>query len=216
RCRYTDLLDGLPGIATNLLADRLRELEGAGLVRRVEAPPPVATTLFELTPRGAELEPVVSALGQWAKPLMTGRHRGDAFRSHCLALPPRLYLTDREPDRAPLRIEVRTGGEPLTVETVGGEVRARPGPATNPDAVITCAPDQAMPVLTGKINLHEARAAGVTFRGDPAALRRLTSGSPAERKGRKDEAPHRRKRARENSDIDRGGTERANGASLSS
>ena len=58
-CRYTDLKDGLPGIATNLLADRLRELESAGLIRREEAPPPVATTLFHLTEAGAALLPVV-------------------------------------------------------------------------------------------------------------------------------------------------------------
>jgi hypothetical protein len=45
-CRYTDLKNGLPGIATNLLSDRIRELESAGLIRREEAPPPVATTLF--------------------------------------------------------------------------------------------------------------------------------------------------------------------------
>src|SRR6201996_4674932 len=48
-CRYTDLRNGLPGIATNLLSDRLRELEAAGLGRREEAAPPVATTLFRLT-----------------------------------------------------------------------------------------------------------------------------------------------------------------------
>ena len=54
-CRYTDLRNGLPGIATNLLADRLRELENAGVVAREEAPPPIATTLFRLTPRGEEL-----------------------------------------------------------------------------------------------------------------------------------------------------------------
>jgi Predicted transcriptional regulators len=41
-CRYTDLRNGLPGIATNLLSDRLRELEAAGLIRREEAAPPVA------------------------------------------------------------------------------------------------------------------------------------------------------------------------------
>ena len=52
-CRYTDLKDGLPGIATNLLADRIRELEAAGLIRREEAPPPVATTLVHLTEAGA-------------------------------------------------------------------------------------------------------------------------------------------------------------------
>src|SRR5215831_13850090 len=68
--RYTDLRSGLPGIATNLLADRLRELEQAGVVRRHEAPPPVATTLFELTDRGRELEPVLNALGRWGGPLV--------------------------------------------------------------------------------------------------------------------------------------------------
>jgi DNA-binding HxlR family transcriptional regulator len=60
--RYTDLRNGLPGIATNLLADRLRELEQAGIVDREEAPPPVATTLFALTPRGEELRPAVEEL----------------------------------------------------------------------------------------------------------------------------------------------------------
>src|ERR1700735_2478981 len=60
-CRYTDLKDGLPGIATTLLADRLRELESAGLIRREDAPPPVATTLFHLTDTGAGLPAVVDA-----------------------------------------------------------------------------------------------------------------------------------------------------------
>src|SRR5262249_48342186 len=54
--RYTELLDGLPGIATNLLVDRLRTLEQAGVVARDTAPPPVAATLFRLTERGEALE----------------------------------------------------------------------------------------------------------------------------------------------------------------
>src|SRR5215831_16134982 len=69
-CRYTDLRNGLPGIATNLLAARLRELEAAGVVRREEAPPPIATTLFHLTARGEELRPVLEALTRWGVPLM--------------------------------------------------------------------------------------------------------------------------------------------------
>src|ERR1017187_2932151 len=64
-CRYTDLKNGLPGIATNLLSDRIRELEAAGLIRREDAPPPIATTLFHLTAAGAELQPVLHALGRW-------------------------------------------------------------------------------------------------------------------------------------------------------
>src|SRR5256885_510160 len=60
--RYTDLRNGLPGIATNLLADRLQELERAGVVAREDAPPPIATTLFSLTSRGRGLASVVREL----------------------------------------------------------------------------------------------------------------------------------------------------------
>src|SRR5256885_16027747 len=63
--RYTDLRDGLPGIATNLLAERLRDLEEAGLVSREQAPPPVATALFRLTPRGEDVRPTVPELARW-------------------------------------------------------------------------------------------------------------------------------------------------------
>src|ERR1022692_5071124 len=69
-CRYTDLRQGLPGIATNLLADRLRELEEAGILTREEAAPPVATTLFRLTKRGKELEPALLLLDTWGAPLL--------------------------------------------------------------------------------------------------------------------------------------------------
>ena len=84
-CRYTDLRNGLPGIATNLLADRLRELERAGVVAREDAPPPIATTLFRLTPRGEQLRPVLEGLTRWGVPLMTEQNPDDAVRSHWLA-----------------------------------------------------------------------------------------------------------------------------------
>lgn len=63
-CRYTDLRNGLPGIAANLLAQRLRELEQAGIVFSEDAPPPIATKLFRLTERGVALEPVLEAIGE--------------------------------------------------------------------------------------------------------------------------------------------------------
>src|SRR6266700_2063483 len=69
-CRYTDLRTGLPGIPTNLLVDRLRELEHAGLIVREEAPPPIATALFRLTGRGRAREPARQALGHWGAPLL--------------------------------------------------------------------------------------------------------------------------------------------------
>src|SRR5436305_11702023 len=92
--RYTDLREGLPGIATNLLAERLRELEEARLVAREEAPPPVATTLFRLTPRGEELRPVIERLTLWGAPLMTVQDPKDVVRSHWLAFALESMLSD--------------------------------------------------------------------------------------------------------------------------
>ena len=61
--RYGDLRAQLPGIATNLLADRLRELEDAGLVDREELPPPVARTVYTLSETGwRKVLPVVKAI----------------------------------------------------------------------------------------------------------------------------------------------------------
>jgi DNA-binding HxlR family transcriptional regulator len=172
-CRYTDLRDGLPGIATNLLADRLRDLEQAGLVMREDAPPPVAATLFRLTARGEELEPALHALARWGIPLMVDDDADDAFRGHWLTFPVDLFLADRTPDRAPITIEVRTGEEPMYLETVDGAVHVRDGSADDPAAVLTGTPRQVLGVLTGMVDLADARAGGLRYHGDEEALRRI-------------------------------------------
>ena len=171
--RYTDLLNGLPGVATNLLADRLRELEQAGVVRREEAPPPIATTLFHLTNRGKELAPVIQELGRWGAAFVAERAEDDEFRSHWLALPFQHHLGDRTPDRPPITIEVRTGDQPMVIETVEGTVRTRAGRAEHPDAVLTGPPELIMAVLTGNLDLADARARGLEFEGDPETLFRV-------------------------------------------
>src|SRR6266513_4531586 len=99
--RYTDLQHGLPGIATNMLADRLREMEDAGIVRREAAPPPVATTLFQLTERGEELMPVLFALGRWGVALMDERG-DDEFRGYWLKYPLENLFADGSPDEPPV------------------------------------------------------------------------------------------------------------------
>jgi DNA-binding HxlR family transcriptional regulator len=172
-CRYTDLQYGLPGIATNLLADRLRQLEDNGIVSRELAPPPIATTLFRLTPRGRELEPVLGALGRWGEPLLADTPGGAAFRSHWLCLPLQLHFAEHAPVRPAVTIEVRVTDQPITVETVDGKVRVRPGPATRPDATITAPPPVALDLLMGALDLDGAVARGLEFQGDPEAFRRL-------------------------------------------
>jgi len=137
--RYTDLRSGLPGIATNLLADRLRELEAAGLVEREDAPPPVATTLFQLTERGAALEPVLSELGRWGVPLMREHQPDDEFRAQWLRLPVRMFLADHEPGRPASSVEVRADGQAAVLRAASGELTLHLGGDPKADATITAA-----------------------------------------------------------------------------
>jgi len=177
--RYTDLRNGLPGIATNLLSERLRELKDAGVVAREEAPPPVATTLFSLTPRGQALRPVLDELGAWGVPFMVeGPAPDDAFRGRWLAWPAERFLTDADPDAPPVSVELRAGdgdgADPVVVETVEGAVRARPaGAGEQPDAVLSGSPHAILGLLSGQIDVAEARRRGVRIDGEERVLARL-------------------------------------------
>jgi DNA-binding HxlR family transcriptional regulator len=172
-CRYTDLRNGLPGIATNLLAERLRELEAAGLIRREEAAPPVATTLFHLTEAGAGLEAALEALGAWGIGYMVQPADGDEFRSHWFAFPVALFLHDSDPDGPPLSIALRPGGRPAVVEISGGKVRTRLGEAASPDLILEGSPRLILGLLSAHLTPAEARERGLTISGDPIVLRRL-------------------------------------------
>jgi DNA-binding HxlR family transcriptional regulator len=172
-CRYTDLRHGLPGIASNLLAERLRNLEKAGVIAREDAPPPVATTLFRLTPRGQQLRPVLDDLFQWGLPLMTEQKPSDAVRSHWLAGALEVMLTDRRPGASPVTVELQTGDQPIVVETRDGAVHTRLGPAEDPDATLTGAPRPILGFLLGSLELADAKAAGVNWEGNLKTLNRI-------------------------------------------
>jgi DNA-binding HxlR family transcriptional regulator len=172
-CRYTDLRNGLPGIASNLLAERLRELDHAGVIEREDAPPPIATTLFRLTPRGELLRPVLEGLTRWGLALMTEQKPGDAVRSHWLASTLELMLIDRRPDASPVTVELRTGDQPIVIETRDGAIHTRLGPADGADATLTGPPKPIMGLLLGLLQPGEAKANGIDYQGDPSILDRI-------------------------------------------
>jgi DNA-binding HxlR family transcriptional regulator len=178
-CRYTDLRNGLPGIATNLLADRLRELESAGLVRREEAPPPVATTLFHLTEAGLELDPVLRAIGLWGLRFMAQPADNDEFRGHWFIFPVSYFLRDRDPGGPTVAIELRAASDPVVIEVSGGSVRARPGAAESPDLILSGEPQHIMALLSGHCTVAEATDLGLEISGDDSVLRRVLPDSPA-------------------------------------
>ncbi|MFC9092682.1 winged helix-turn-helix transcriptional regulator [Streptomyces sp. NPDC057072] len=85
--RYTDLHADLPGVSTDVLASRLKDMERDGLTTRRRLPPPGAAFVYELTAHGRDLLPVLQALGDWGAPALAERRPTDAVRAHWFALP---------------------------------------------------------------------------------------------------------------------------------
>ncbi len=177
--RYTDLRDGLPGIATNLLADRLRALHAAGVIAAEAAPPPVATTLYSLTDWGDELRPILLALGRWGSTrLMAGAKGSDAFRSRWAGIA--MEAAYSEVDLAglePVTILIDAGGDPALVTiTPYGFRTDTAAPGTDADVELRTDPEATVALLTGRLqtgDLDPDRQARV--RASQEGLRRFAA-----------------------------------------
>ena len=165
--RYAELLDGLPGIATNLLAERLRTLAESGVIERH------GDGQYALTAWGDSLREAIYALGRWAAPRMLRPPGDDAFRSHWLGhiVLARFDGTDRR--RGKVTVEIRCGEEPATLYTADGRVHLARGPATAPDVVLDGPPDAVIALLIGLTDAASSRTHGVSVAGDPRKLQRL-------------------------------------------
>ena len=173
--RYTDLRNGLPGIATNLLVDRLGEMEKAGIIEKEQAPPPVATTLYRLTERGRDLRHVLAALGRWGAPLLAHAGKNDITCGHWLALPVKLFMRDRRPQDGPLTIGVELEDEKMVLHgQADGSFAVTMGRAApHADLVLSGPPRGILGLLLHRITHAEAQKAGVRHEGNLKILQRL-------------------------------------------
>jgi DNA-binding HxlR family transcriptional regulator len=172
-CRYTDLRSGLPGIATNLLADRLREMEQTGIVVSQAEPPPIATTLFRLTDRGRALQESLLKLGQWGSPLLAKRLKSEALQPHWLVLPLKLFLIDRCPSEPKLCIELQVNRESIVIEVDKGAIEVRLGTSAHPNAVVSGQPEPILQLLSGRMTFKAAFEAGLRLKGPQQTVQRV-------------------------------------------
>jgi DNA-binding HxlR family transcriptional regulator len=159
-CRYRDLQTGLPGIPTNLLAARLRQLEEDGVVVVDEQ------NHYALTSWGEQLAEPLRALARWGAPLMDEMEDSETFRSEWLDFPVAFIFGGTKPDRPPLVVEIRAGGSPVTMQSARGEVQFRPGPAQSPDLVLTGPPPVVVGLLSGRLDQKQAEDLGASVLGD--------------------------------------------------
>ncbi len=175
--RFKDLMDGLPGISTNLLSERLKSLEARGVLRRRVLPPPAGSTVYELTPLGQGLEPALLELGRWGSQFVPPMNEEDAvlhLGSYALTL-----KTFFRPERARglhESFELCVGEEVLLVQVDDGELQVRQGAGGGAGAVIHTDVPTFLALLQGQLEPEQAVARGLAqVEGDPAALGRLVS-----------------------------------------
>lgn len=181
-CRYSDLQRGLPGIASNLLAQRLREMEDAALLFRRELPPPVASTVYSLTEGGQALRGVVRELVRWGAPLIMEALVDDEFRLHWMGLPLRFLCRDNEPDMP--RTVVRLGDlrDGCDIIADSGVIDVLPPSADRtPDAAVTGPPSILVGLFSGQVPLKIATSKGLVVDGSQASLRRILPYAPVVR-----------------------------------
>src|ERR687897_1818629 len=133
--RFTDLRAGIPKASPNVLAQRLRELERAGVVRRRKLPPPAASRVYELTEWGLELEPAVISLGRWGA-RSPSKPRDAALGVDSLVLSFRTMFDPRAADSFTASYELRLGEDRFRAVVAEGRFKIARGDDDRPDATI--------------------------------------------------------------------------------
>jgi DNA-binding HxlR family transcriptional regulator len=140
--RYTDLLEGLPGIPTNVLSTRLKELEQSGIIERRVAPAPQRGILYALTPVGQALEPAVLTLGRWGATQLEDPQPGEIVTPESVTMTLRAVFNADAAGDLTASWEIHADDLVLHLVVTGGKLGAGVGPAPGqPDLVITFKPD---------------------------------------------------------------------------
>jgi DNA-binding HxlR family transcriptional regulator len=167
--RYTDLADALPGIGTNILAGRLRHLEGAGVVRRTKLPPPAAVTVYELTSEGRALDEVLRSLAHWGARTMGSPAVGDCWSQYAV------HMRFRPEAAVDGTYELRfDGGDVMTLDVRDGTLTTVPGEASEPTLVAEVEPEKLHALIEG-LESPEAVLAGGGVRLSTGSVEELAA-----------------------------------------
>lgn len=168
--RYTDLKRGLPGIPTNVLSARLKELEAAGIIERRLRPRPDGSVVYGLTEYGADLEDSVIALGRWGARALGEPGADDVITTDSLVMALRTaFRPEAAAAEADATYEIHLGDVVVHARVEGDRISAAAGEATGADLVIDTGP-AFRALLAGEITPEDALADGLVAITGPKEL----------------------------------------------
>lgn len=172
--RFTDLVDGLPGISRKLLTERLRDLERDGIIQRRELPPPAARQVYELTDDGRDLASAIAPLIAWGATRMGDRRPGETVRARWSAVA-MVALADREAAKdVSETYQYVVGDSAFHFIVDDGSIAVHDGRADDPSVVVTTDEETWMDIVNGKTSASAAAAAGaLSVAGDRQPVTRL-------------------------------------------
>lgn len=171
--RFGQIQRGLPGVATNLLTQRLRDLEQQGVITR-SAEPGNGPATYALTPRGQQLDGVVRELLKWGAATVPDAPADAAFQMHWLGMPARYLLRDSDPSAPETTIRFGDTTDGFDATASGGRVTIEtPSPDRGVAATVTGPGPALVALVQGALDVDEARRQGVEVTGDVEALRRV-------------------------------------------
>ena len=157
--RFGELRAGLPGLSANVLTQRLEGLEAAGIVGRRKLPPPASVQVYELTPWGAECEPIVLGLGRWAL-RSPGHDPSLNFSSVALMLSLKMLVVPELLGGLAATIGFRLGAETYVARVADSAISVARADLAGSDAVFEAVPNALLRVFYGKRPLEELEASG--------------------------------------------------------
>ena len=181
--RFTDLMDGLPGISTNLLSERLKGLEHQAIIGRRILPPPAGSAVYELTEFGQALEKAVLELGKWGSRLLPSSMDGVALPSVGAAtLAIKAFFHPEQAWGIAETFELHLDQEVLQVQVRDGDIHVQQGQTLPADVVFHTNMQVFMGLFAGQLSPDDAIAERmIRVDGDPDALKRFLalSGVPS-------------------------------------
>ncbi|MGJ8669622.1 MAG: winged helix-turn-helix transcriptional regulator [Oceanococcus sp.] len=181
--RFSDIKAALPGISSNILTNRLHDLEAGHVLIRDQLPPPAASQIYRLTHWGAELEPLIKAIGAWAakSPELSP---GKPMSAASVMLSFRTMFSAEQARGVHMSLALTLDRIPHRAAVDDSEFKIELGVAETPDVSVSGDPNLLAGIVYGGMSIESAEKSGLTINGSRESLAKFSTLFPLPEKAK--------------------------------